>query len=172
MAPMNLKQFVTRLSPDALAAAKLKGWPTPAASDMIITQAVHESGAQRKEGPSSLALKHNNLFGITAELGTFWRTRNYPYVEMPTTEWKKENGKSVSYKTTRPFRKYDTWAASVADWARMITSMPVYSAVVTGLKNGNYSQFMKGLGDAGYATDPEYEAKLAGLLKIVSSYTS
>ena len=172
MGPMNLKGFVTRLKPDALAAAKTKGWPTPAASDMIITQAVHESGAQRAQGPSDLALKHNNLFGITAELGTFWRTKNYPYVDMPTTEWKTENGKSVSYKTTRPFRKYDTWAASVADWARMISTMPIYAKAAEGLKTGNYSVFMKGLGDAGYATDPDYETKLAGLLRIVTSYTS
>jgi flagellar protein FlgJ len=161
--------FFTKMNEVAKRVAAEKGWR---GWQFISTQSYHEAGNGKTPWAlSGLAKAANNFFGVTAELGTFWRTKGYPYIEMPTTEWKKDaSGKMVAYPTRRPFRKYDTMEASVRDWARMMATMPVYAKARMGLTSGDFKLFTAGMKEAGYATDPGYEAKLQRVRADVERY--
>jgi flagellar protein FlgJ len=92
----------------------------------------------------------HNLFGIKA--GANWRGRT---VEVVTTEY--ENG--VARKVIEKFRAYDSYADAFRDWAGLMMSNPRYAQV---LRAGRDAEgFARGLQQAGYATDPQYGAKLA-----------
>ena len=122
-------------------------------AEIGMIQAAHESAY----GTSGLTQKSNNLFGFTAELGTYWRTQNKPFVTMPTTEWKG----GISYKTTRPFRAYESWEESYRDWARLMqTANYAKAGAVNALKTNDLNAFATAMNTAGYATDPAYSAKL------------
>lgn len=108
----------------------------------------------------------NNFFGFTAELGTYWRSQNRPYVLMPTTEWK--DGKP--YKTTRPFRAYSSPEESYRDWARLMqTPAYVKAGAPVALKAGDVAGFAEAMRKVGYATDPTYAAKL---VRVISGFDS
>lgn len=150
--PTSKAEFFTRLRPVALAVERETGIK----ADLGMVQAAHESAY----GTSGLTQKANNLFGFTAELGTYWRTQGRAFVEMPTTEWKAAG----AYKTTRPFRAYASWEESYRDWARLM-QIPHYAKALPFAKAGNLKGFAAALQAAGYATDPAYAAKLEGVAR-------
>ena len=57
------------------------------------------------------------------------------------------------------FRAYDSYEDSFKDYARLISESPRYAKVKT--QTGSAHAFASGLQKAGYATDPEYAAKLS-----------
>jgi peptidoglycan hydrolase FlgJ len=61
------------------------------------------------------------------------------------------------------FRAYDSYADSMRDYAHMISSNPRYGQVLASA--GDASAFAHGLQKAGYATDPNYAAKLNRIIK-------
>ena len=125
----------------------------------------------------------NNLFGFTAEPGTYWRTQKLPYVLMPTNEWRpkkdgngnvlkdsKGNPISETYKTTRPFRAYASWEESYRDWARLMqTDRYNKAGALDALKTGNTIAFADALNKAGYATDPFYGSKVEKHVKNIQA---
>lgn len=151
-APTSKAEFIARLRPVALAVERETGIK----ADLGMIQAAHESAW----GTSGLTDKANNLFGFTAELGTYWRTQGRAFVEMPTTEWKG----GAAYKTTRPFRAYASWEESYRDWARLM-QIPHYAAALPFARAGNLKGFAAALQAAGYATDPAYASKLEGVAR-------
>ena len=164
-----MQTFKDKLTPIAQQVEKELG----ISAKIGMTQAAHESGygsSQLSRNDVSLTIKPggrlgpaNNLFGFTAEPATYWRKQNLEYVEMPTTEWKKDaaTGKAVSYKTVRPFRAYQSWELSYRDWARLMqTQHYVDAGGLAALKAGNIDAFAIAMNKAGYATDPNYGAKL------------
>ena len=138
--------FVQRHTEVAARVARDSGIP----ASYMIGQAGHESGWGRheiklKDGSSSF-----NLFGIKA--GPGW---NGKVAEVTTTEY--VNG--VAKKTVAKFRAYDSYEASFRDYARLISENPRYAQ--TRQQTGSVQAYASSLQRAGYATDPDYAAKLS-----------
>lgn len=140
------KEFIDSLAPLARAVETLTGIPWL----LCVTQAAHESDF----GRSGLSLKAKNLFGIT---GDSWKKQGLPVIEMGTHEW--VNGEEVEM--TRPFRLYVSYGESLLDWARLVTFS--YPKAVASARTGNIEGFFDELQKGGYATDPKYATKLAGV---------
>lgn len=138
------------------AAAEVVGREFGLPAWLILTQGGHESAW----GLSGLTAKANNMFGFT---GNDWKKAGKPVVEMPTREFLK--GQWVAL--TRAFRAYPSVADSMRDYARLLTSQPRYSATVSSARAGNPAETWAALGRSGYATDPTYGEKLAGVYHLV-----
>jgi flagellar protein FlgJ len=152
--PEDRSSFISRLWDEAQAAAKATG----IAAKFILAQAAHESGWGKGEIKSADGMPTYNLFGIKA--GANWTGRT---VEVVTTEY--EGG--VARKVVEKFRAYDSYADAFRDWAGLMTASPRYAQVVA--QGRNAAGFAYGLQRAGYATDPNYGAKLMRSIGAVSA---
>ena len=138
--------FVNKHSDAASKIEKTSGIP----ASYMLGQAGHETGwgkfeiKQKGGGPSF------NLFGIKAGAG--WTGK---VAEVTTTEY--VNG--VAGKKVAKFKAYDSYEDAFKDYAHMISDSPRYAKVK--LQTGSAHAFASGLQKAGYATDPEYAAKLS-----------
>jgi flagellar protein FlgJ len=65
----------------------------------------------------------------------------------------------VAQKKVAKFRAYDSFEDSFKDYARLISDSPRYAKAREQTKS--VTAFASGLQKAGYATDPEYAAKLS-----------
>ncbi|MGY8620300.1 phage tail protein [Bacillus safensis] len=117
-------------------------------ASLVIAQGCLESGF----GSSGLSKQANNLFGIK---GTY----NGKYVLMWTSEQdKKGNVTMIQAK----FRKYPSYAESLADLGSLYTRLSRYKAVV-GEKD--YKKATAAVSKAGYATDIHYPSKLNSIIE-------
>jgi flagellar protein FlgJ len=141
--------FVSRMWDHALVAARETGVP----AKFIIGQAALESGWGQREITGADGARSFNLFGIKATGGWTGRT-----VEAVTTEY--ENGAAV--RKVEKFRAYNNYTEAFRDWARLMAANPRYAGAVgqTGA-----AEFAHGLQRAGYATDPNYGAKLQRVIE-------
>jgi flagellar protein FlgJ len=144
----NPRDFAEKLWPHAVAAGRNTGIPP----QFLIAHAALETGWGKREILNADGSPSYNLFGIKA--GERWQGR---VAEATTTEYK--NG--VAAKEKARFRAYASYAESFADYARLLRDNPRYSGVI-GSQNG--TEFARRLQQAGYATDPEYAGKLAGII--------
>ena len=116
----------------------------------LLGQAGHETGWGKREIKGPGGENSFNLFGIKA--GGSWKGK---VAEITTTEY--VNG--VAKKQVAKFRAYDSYQDAFKDYARLMTESPRYAKV---MQQSNTPQaFASGLQKAGYATDPEYAAKLS-----------
>ncbi|MDO9134944.1 flagellar assembly peptidoglycan hydrolase FlgJ [Hydrogenophaga sp.] len=138
--------FVEQHSQAAAAVARESGIP----ASFMIGQAGHETGWGRSEIRHADGTPSHNLFGIKATGG--WKGK---VAEITTTEY--INGEPR--KVTAKFRAYDSYADSFRDYASLIGNSPRYDKVMDQL--GSVQGFAAGLQKAGYATDPQYAAKLS-----------
>lgn len=138
--------FVQRHAAAAAAAERSSGIP----SGYMLGQAGHETGWGKFEIKQAGGAPSFNLFGIKAGAG--WTGK---VAEITTTEY--ANG--VAKKTVAKFRAYDSYEDSFKDYARLITTTPRYAQASQQL--GSSQAFAAGLQKAGYATDPNYAAKLS-----------
>lgn len=146
--------FVNRMWDHALLAQRETGLP----AKFIIGQAALESGWGGREIVGADGMRSFNLFGIKATGG--WQGRT---VEAMTTEY--ENGVAVS--KVEKFRAYNSYAEAFRDWARLLSASPRYAQV---LANGTTAAgFAQGLQRAGYATDPNYGAKLQRVIETANA---
>jgi len=132
----------------------IQGWRSHAILPSISgAQAILESNWSK----STLATKANNLFGIKGEY-------NGASFSVETKEFINGTTKYV----TAAFRKYPSWAESIADHSAFFTSTDwrkeKYAAVVG---ETDYTKAAQALSTAGYATDPDYPAKL---IKLIEAY--
>ena len=74
---------------------------------------------------------------------------------MVTTEY--VNG--VPRKTVAKFRAYDSYADSFRDYAKLVGNSPRYDQAMDQI--GSVQGYASGLQKGGYATDPQYAAKLS-----------
>ena len=116
----------------------------------MLGQAGHESGWGKFEIKNKNGTSAHNLFGIKA--GASWTGK---VAEVTTTEYL--NG--VAQKKVAKFRAYDSYADSFKDYARMINESPRYAKARA--QTASVKDYAMGLQKAGYATDPEYAAKLS-----------
>jgi flagellar protein FlgJ len=142
--------FVQRHEAAARDAERASGIPAA----FMIAQAAHESGWGRREIRHADGTPAYNLFGIKA--GAQWKG---PVAEVVTTEY--VDGKPQ--RAMQKFRAYASYAESFADYAMLMKTQPRYQAVLDA--GGNAQAFAQGLQRAGYATDPRYAAKLAGVIQ-------
>ena len=150
------RSFVTRMLDHAAAAQQATGIPAL----FVIAQAALESGWGKREIRNSSGSPTYNLFGIKA--GSGWQGNT---VDVVTTEY--ENG--VGKKVVEKFRAYSSYAEAFRDWAQLIGGNKRYADVVeSGRAGGTATGFANGLARAGYATDPDYGAKL---VRVIDSIT-
>ena len=138
--------FVSKHTDAANKIEKATGIP----ASFMLGQAGHETGwgkhqIKNKDGSNSF-----NLFGIKA--GSSWTGK---VAEITTTEY--VNG--VAQKKVAKFRAYDSFEDSFKDYARLISDSPRYAKARQ--QTQSVTAFATGLQKAGYATDPEYAAKLS-----------
>ena len=141
--------FVERLAPQAREVAAELGIP----EKFLIGHAALESGWGRREPRFPDGNSSHNLFGIKAD-----RSWNGPVVEVTTTEY--VNGRREVVKDQ--FRAYASYAESLRDYADFLRSNPRYAQVLEGEHDA--VGFARSLQSAGYATDPRYAEKLAGVI--------
>ncbi|MES2949724.1 MAG: flagellar assembly peptidoglycan hydrolase FlgJ [Pseudomonadota bacterium] len=138
--------FVQQHSQVANEVEKATGIP----AGFMLGQAGHETGWGKFEIKHKGGATSHNLFGIKAGAG--WTGK---VAEVTTTEF--VNG--VAQKGKARFRAYDSYADAFKDYARMISESPRYAKVKE--QAGSAQSFASGLQKAGYATDPDYAAKLS-----------
>lgn len=147
-APGHIHDFVNKMSAAADFASKQSGVP----AKLILSQAALESGWGQRELMREDGSTSHNLFGIKATGG--WKGE---VVYAMTTEF--EGG--VAHKVRQPFRAYDSYADSFADYARLIGRNERYSEVLTAPSAEVAAQRIQ---KAGYATDPSYADKLISIM--------
>jgi flagellar protein FlgJ len=141
--------FIERLAPDAEAVSRDTGIPVR----FLLGHAALESGWGRAEIRATDGAPSHNLFGIKAGAG--WQGRT---IDVQTTEYTGD----VAQKKIESFRAYDSYRDSLRDYANLLATSPRYAGV---LKNTNDAHaYARELQDAGYATDPHYADKLAGVI--------
>jgi flagellar protein FlgJ len=133
------------------ASAASQGSGIPA--DFMLAQAAHETGWGKREIRNSDGSSANNLFGIKATGD--WHG---PVAVATTTEVID----GVAHKVQARFRSYATPEASFKDYAGLISTSPRYSDVMEA--GADAKGFAQGLQRAGYATDPDYAAKLGRVI--------
>mgnify|MGYP000903228462 CR=1 FL=1 len=136
--------FVSDLLPHAEMASAATGIP----ARFLVAHAALESGWGKSEPRFADGRPSYNLFGIKA--GSQWQGA---VVEATTTEYVG----GIAGKRVERFRAYGSYAEAFEDYARLLTQTPRYAEVVA---SQDAAGFARGLQRAGYATDPEYAAKL------------
>lgn len=143
------QDFVARHSDAAAAAQAETGIPAA----FVLSQAAHESGWGQREIRAADGSPSHNVFGIKA--GNNWKG---PVAEVATTEYIDGKPRKVMAK----FRAYASHEEAFRDYARLIKDSPRYAKVVE--QGGSAQGFAVNLQRAGYATDPEYAAKLGRVI--------
>lgn len=137
---MDPNGFIEKIAPLAVANAEESGIP----ASLTIAQAALESNW----GASRLAVEGNNLFGLKG-------SGSGGSLILPTTEYR--GGGTVTVNAA--FRKYRSWAESIADHARLLSAARYAGAV---RKTG--PEAARAVAAAGYASDPQYASKLIRLM--------
>lgn len=147
-------KFQEKMLEHADNASRTSGIP----SHFMLGQAALESGWGSREIKAADGTNSHNLFGIKAT--SSWKGK---VAESVTTEY--VNG--VKQKRIEKFRAYDSYTESFQDFANMMKSNPRYNNVINNLDNPD--AYAKALQHSGYATDPNYAAKLSAVIKRVNS---
>ncbi|MCL9783899.1 flagellar assembly peptidoglycan hydrolase FlgJ [Vibrio sp. S4M6] len=141
------KSFIASMRPYAEKAAQALGVD----SSLILAQAALETGWGQKVVQNARG-SSNNLFNIKADKS--WQGDK---VSTQTLEY--QDGMPVIEKAA--FRSYDSYQDSFNDYVRFLNNNPRYSAT---LENQNNSvDFIHGIHQAGYATDPNYADKVLNI---------
>jgi peptidoglycan hydrolase FlgJ len=148
--PAHVRAFQEKLADAAEEAEHTTGVP----AKFMMGQAALETGWGRRVIRNADGSSSNNLFGIKA--GPGWKGKVATAV---TTEY--INGKP--HARVEKFRAYDSYAAAFKDYAKMLSNNPRYEKVLA--HGGDATAFAHGLQRAGYATDPQYAAKLSRIIK-------
>jgi len=146
----HVRAFQEKLGVHAEEASRTTGIP----AKFMLGQAALETGWGKREIIARDGSSSHNLFGIKA--GGDWKGK---VAEAVTTEY--VNGKAQ--RKVEKFRAYDSYADSFKDYAQLITNNKRYEKVLASA--GDASTFAQGLQKAGYATDPNYAAKLTKIIK-------
>lgn len=139
------KEFVQRILPFATAAGHELGVKPQA----ILAQAALESGWGKHQIKHADGSPSHNLFGIKANGD--WHGK---VAEVRTTEYVD----GVAQQRVERFRAYDSVKEAFRDYAGLLKSAPRYHAA---LNTHETQDFAQGLQKAGYATDPNYAAKIS-----------
>ena len=145
-ATAGIRRFVHQHGAAARAAQASTGVP----ASYMLGQAGHESGWGQHEITMPDGTSAHNLFGIKA--GADWKGK---VAEVATTEY--VGGRAVH--TVARFRAYDSYAEGFRDYAGLVSTSPRYAQARQ--QQGSVQGWAQGLQSGGYATDPDYAAKLS-----------
>jgi len=148
--PAHVRAFQDKLGDAAQEAETVTGVP----AKFMLGQAALETGWGKRVIRNADGSSSNNLFGIKA--GPNWKGKVATAV---TTEY--VNGRP--HQKVEKFRAYENHAEAFKDYAKMISNNPRYEKVLA--HGGDATTFAHGLQRAGYATDPQYAAKLSRIIK-------
>jgi len=148
--PAHVRAFQDKLAGAAQEAEAVTGVP----AKFMLGQAALETGWGKRVIRNGDGSSSNNLFGIKA--GPGWKGKVATAV---TTEY--VNGRP--HQKVEKFRAYESHAEAFKDYANMISNNPRYEKVLS--HGGDATTFAHGLQRAGYATDPQYAAKLSRIIK-------
>ncbi|WP_367848624.1 glucosaminidase domain-containing protein [Rhodoferax sp. WC2427] len=137
--------FVEQHNTAATAVERATGIP----ASYMLGQAGHETGWGRKEIKNADGSTSFNLFGIKAGAGWTGKTTTVTTHEVVNGETRKVSAK---------FRAYDSYQESFNDYANLINNSPRYAQARQ--QTGSSQAYATELKRAGYATDPDYAAKL------------
>ncbi|MCG3730511.1 flagellar assembly peptidoglycan hydrolase FlgJ [Vibrio cincinnatiensis] len=138
------QSFVSSLKPYADKVAKTLGID----GSLLLAQAALETGWGQKL-VSNARGSSNNLFNIKAD-------RSWQGERVATQTLEYHDQTPVMEKAA--FRSYPTFQESFADYAHFLASNPRYQ---TALQHGGDNEaFIRGIHQAGYATDPQYADKV------------
>ncbi|WP_413724766.1 flagellar assembly peptidoglycan hydrolase FlgJ [Sodalis sp. RH16] len=140
--------FTDKLTIPAMVASQQSGIP----HHLILAQAALESDWGRREIPAANGQPSYNLFGIKASGDWHGKTTS-----VMTTEY--QNGQSV--KVMQRFRVYDSYLDAIKDYVHVLTDNPRYREVVNAVQPEAAAYALQ---RAGYATDPDYGAKLVQII--------
>ena len=138
------ESFVTSMKPYAEKAASALGVD----SSLLLAQAALETGWGSKMIKNSLG-NSNNLFNIKSD-----RSWKGDKVATQTLEF---HGKTA-VKESASFRSYSNFEDSFNDYVKFLNENPRYETALQ--HQGNSENFIKGIHQAGYATDPNYADKV------------
>lgn len=137
------EQFLEKIKPYVIEDMKQSG----ILASLTASQALIESN----KGNSGLAVKGNNLFGIKGKY-------NGQSVLMSTTEY--YGGQP--YKVDADFRKYPSWAESIADHSALFNKLSRYANLRHCTDWEKATVYVK---EDGYATSPTYTQTLQATIK-------
>ncbi|UTH73161.1 flagellar assembly peptidoglycan hydrolase FlgJ [Chromobacterium sp. IIBBL 290-4] len=146
--PADRQAFVDEMMPFAASAAAKLG----VAPSVVLAHAALESGWGRKPVLRADGGSSHNLFGIKAGAG--WHGGSAASL---TTEF--IDGKQQA--RVESFRSYPDYHAAFDDYAELLRSNPRYRGALG--RGGDVRAFAQALQRGGYATDPAYAGKLAGV---------
>lgn len=145
-APKRREDFVQQHRDAAERVAQASGIPAA----FLLGQAGHETGWGKSLMRTADGANAHNLFGIKA--GGGWRGK---VAEVTTTEYVDGQPRKLVAK----FRAYDSYEESFRDYARLINDSPRYEQARAQTHSAH--AYASALQQAGYATDPQYAAKLS-----------
>lgn len=138
------ESFVASMKPYAEKAARALGID----SSLLLAQAALETGWGQKV-VNNAAGSSNNLFNIKAD-----RSWSGERVATQTLEYHQ----GVPVKEKAAFRSYQNYEESFNDYVRFLNQNPRYTTALR--HGGNNEEFIRGIHQAGYATDPNYADKV------------
>ena len=144
-ATISQTEFVEKHNTAASVVEQATGIP----ASYMLGQAGHETGWGKHEIKNADGSTSFNLFGIKAGAGWTGKTATVTTTEVVNGEVRKVKAK---------FRAYDSYQDSFRDYAKLINDNPRYAQARQ--QTGSAQAYATELKRAGYATDPDYAAKL------------
>jgi peptidoglycan hydrolase FlgJ len=121
---------------------------------VLIAQSALETGWGRHVMRDAAGRTSHNLFGIKASGG--WAGDS---LRVSTLEY--QDG--LPRREKAAFRRYPDEAASFADYVRLVGGHPRYQRAIANAASPE--AYLRGLQEAGYATDPNYADKILSILR-------
>lgn len=144
------EEFVASLAPFADSVAKRLN----VSPNVLLAQAALETGWGKKVSTDMTGESSHNLFNIKAD-----KRWNGPTASVDTLEFKD----GVAKREKHQFRSYQDFQSSFNDFADFLQSGDRYRDALR--NSANPAQFLNGLQQAGYATDPNYAAKVQDVMQ-------
>jgi peptidoglycan hydrolase FlgJ len=144
----NQQAFLDAIAPWAREAASKLG----VAPELVSAHAALESGWGQRPLKNADGSNSHNVFGMKA--GALW---NGAVAENTTTEYVQ----GAAVKASARFRAYPDQASAFRDYAQMLLDNPRFRGALGA--GSDARAFAEGLARGGYATDPNYAAKLQSL---------
>ena len=138
------QSFVNTMKPYAERAARALGVD----SSLILAQAALETGWGKKVIANTRGSSHN-LFNIKAD-------KRWTGDKVATQTLEYHQG--IPVKENAAFRSYSSFEDSFNDYVQFLNDNPRYNSALS--HQGNNESFIRGIHQAGYATDPEYADKV------------
>ncbi|MBS0378651.1 MAG: flagellar assembly peptidoglycan hydrolase FlgJ [Proteobacteria bacterium] len=148
-------QFVSRIWPQAQQAAQQLGVHPLS----VVAQAALESNWGKSVPHSAAGVSSNNLFGIKA-------SGDWTGAAVSTATEEYEGGSATNVKAA--FRAYDNPQASVQDYVALLSGNPRFRGALN--SGTDVTAFATALHRGGYATDPDYVAKLTSVARQAAAF--